>query len=131
MKKFIAVIFVASALSIALVGCGKSQSDKLPAEATEALENLDSIVQNYAVGTAPLIEIPNTFAQAIYDNADAIIGSDIKGAPIQLREYAETNMVYFDYSNDYSVVWDKTNGSVSVEATDTAERDEFAQKMHK
>ena len=116
--------------TIGLIGCA-SKTTSISAETKDAIDNLNSIQANYASGVAPLIEIPPVWAEEIYNNADTIVGSDIEGAPIQLREYAVTNTVYFDYSDDFSVVWDKNTNSVSVEPTDTAEREAFKEKMHK
>lgn len=103
----------------------------LSEQTLDALENLYSIQGNYANGMAPLIEIPSVWTKDLYDNWDAIEVAQVDNAPMLLREYALTDMVYFDYDTDYSVVWDKKNDSVMVEPTDTQERDEFMQKEHK
>lgn len=130
MKKILTIVLTTLCLAT-LMGCGEKKTSTLSAEAMDAITNLDSIQANYAAGTAPMIEIPTAWAEELYNNADDIIGSDVAGAPILLREYAVTNVVYYDYSDDYSVVWDKNTGSVTVEPTDTAERDDFMQKQHK
>lgn len=131
MKKILlsllSVLFVLS-----LLGCGsKKEAVTLSQETKDAVENLNSIQASYSTGVAPLIEIPVVWAEDLYNNYDNVISSGIEGAPIQLREYAETNVVYFDYSDDFSVVWNKNEGNVMIEATDTAERDAFMEKMHK
>lgn len=131
MKKLIGSILLFLLCLLSLTGCGKKEEISLSDETMDAISNLYSIQANYAQGTAPMIEIPPVWAEELYNNADLIIGSDIEGAPIMLREYAATNVVYFDYDDDFSVVWDKDNNSVTVEATDTAEREEFKQKQHK
>ena len=132
MKKLLLIFVTAMLCMTALVACGKkAEAPKLSDEAKDAVDNLYSIQANYAQGVAPLIEIPPMWAEELYNNADAIVGTDMEGAPISLREYAVTNVVYFDYADDYSVVWDKNNNSVTVEPTDTVERDDFAQKAHK
>ncbi len=115
---------------MSLVGCGKKAAALSP-ETMDAIENLNSIQASYSTGIAPLIEIPVAWAEEIYNNADDIIGSDIEGAPISLREYAVTNVVYFDYADDFSAVWDKNNGNVTIEPTDIDEREAFKEKMHK
>lgn len=129
--KRILISILSTMFIIGLIGCGSKNTNTLSDETKDALENLNSIQANYATGVAPLIEIPPVWAEEIYNNADDIIGTDIEGAPIQLREYAVTNTVYFDYADDFSVVWNKDAGSVSVEPTDTAEREAFKEKMHK
>lgn len=129
MKKIL-VALLSVVCILAMVGCGKKGA-ALSEDTMSAIENLNSIQTNYAGGVAPLIEIPPVWAEELYNNWDSIIDSKIEGAPTQLREYAATNVVYFDYADDFSVVWDKNNGSVSVEPTDVAERDAFQEKSHK
>lgn len=97
----------------------------------DALEQLDAIQQNYAQGTAPLNIIPVPLVQAVYDNYDAIEADPPANAPISLREYAATDEVFFDYSTDYSIKWEKQTGNITVEQTDVQEREDFKQKAHK
>lgn len=128
MKKLLVSLLAVMCL-LTVVGCGKKNA--LSEETKDAVDNLYSIQSNYSQGVAPLIEIPPMWAQELYDNFDAIIESGDANAPISLREYAVTNVVYFDYDDDYSVVWDKNNDSVSIEPTDVEEREAFKEKMHK
>lgn len=131
-KKYIAILTVLM-LIFSLTGCNNTSKDTTSISETtkDAIENLYSIQENFSNGVNPLMEIPVAWTQEVYDNADDILNQNIDHAPIMLREYAAINTVYFDYDSDYSVVWDKNNNSVHIEATDTAERDEFSQKQHK
>ena len=69
--------------------------------------------------------------QELYDKYDTLKEENAEHLPIQIREYAVTDTVYFDYDTDYSIVWDKKTGDVRIEQTDITERDEFMQKQHK
>ncbi len=91
-------------------------------------ETLYDIQYNYSNGTAPLIEIPYIMVEDVYYNYGALITSSCEYAPILIREYAQTGIVYLDYESGYSIKWDKNDNSVFVEETDTSERDAYAEK---
>ena len=135
MKKNICIILITLICLIAVLGCNNKENDvtssDISAMTQDAINNLYSIQLNYSQGTAPLNEIPVSFAESLYNDYDIVINAGIKEAPIMLREYAATNTVYFDYDTDYSIVWDKNAGSVLVEKTDVTERENFKQKQHK
>lgn len=144
MRKTIITLLITSLCIFSLTACGKAneattdtitndmpESTELSDATKDALDNLYSIQANYASGVAPLIEIPPAYCEELYNNYDAISKANTTQAPIQLREYAATDTVYFDYDDDYSVVWDKKNNSVTVQQTDIEEREEFKQKQHK
>ncbi len=135
---FIKVAVVVSVL-LALVGCGSKSTGgadtgnqvNLSEDVLVALDDLYSVQLNYSKGTAPLNIIPFVTVEAIYNAWDDVAISGNDKAPISLREYVDPDVVYLDYSTDYSVIWYKDSGDVIVEPTDVAARDDYAQKQHK
>lgn len=109
----------------------KLQDKELPADVADEVEELYSIQLNYSNGVAPLMIIPTPVVETIYNAWDDISGIDDERLPISIREYVEPSIVYFDYSTDYSVKWNKDTGDVTVEATDKAEREDYKLKQHK
>ena len=124
---------------LALVGCGAKSAGSADAgnqvilseDVLAALDDLYSVQINYSNGTAPLNIIPFVTVETIYNAWDDVAISGNDKAPISLREYVDPNVVYLDYSTDYSVKWYKDTGDVVVEPTDVAARDDYAQKQHK
>lgn len=102
-------------------------SEEISAELLDAMENLYSAAQNFGSGVAQMNEIPVVYAQQMYDNGDVLIGME-EHAPILIREYAETQEVYFDYANDVSVKWDKNTDQLTLENTDTEARNAYQEK---
>ena len=91
-------------------------------------ENLYNIQYNYSNGTAPLIEIPYIMVEDVYNNYDALLAASDEYAPILIREYAETDIVYLDYTSGYSIKWDKNDNGVFVEETDIEEMTAYMEK---
>lgn len=103
----------------------------LSPERMAVLESLYANQLNFSNGIAQTNLIPVADVEELYNHYDDIEGTAIEEAPILLREYAETNEVYFDYATDFSIKWEKDTGNITIEPTDTAEREEFRQKAHK
>ena len=100
-------------------------------EEDSSIEALYGYQLNFSKGTATLNIIPETMVQELYDKYDVLKEENAGHLPIQIREYAVTDTVYFDYDTDCSIVWDKKTGDVRIEQTDIIARDEFMQKQHK
>lgn len=100
-------------------------------EIVDDIENLYSYQLNYSNGTAQLNIIPTPMAENLYDNYEKMKAEGRNHLPIMIREYAATNMVYFDYDTDSSIVWNKDTGSVTIARTDIEEREAFKEKQHK
>ncbi len=132
MKKVL-IIVLAAIITVMLVifgFCLKKGKDRRE-EVFEALNKMDSVQKNFSEGNAMLLELPINYVQAVYDYYDELKEDDVQHLPIQIREYAVTGIVYFDYDTDVSIVWDKMKNTVSVRYTDVNERDSFMQKEHK
>ena len=106
-------------------------SDETDRQEDSSVEALYGYQLNYSKGTATLNIIPETMVQELYDKYDVFKEKNVGHLPIQIREYAVTDTVYFDYDTDCSIVWDKKTGDVRIEQTDITGRDEFMQKQHK
>ena len=65
-----------------------------------------------------------------YPYAD-IADAKLDKAPIMLREYVDPSIVYFDYDTDYSIIWNKDTGDITIDKTDTDAREDYKQKQHK
>ena len=134
-KLFLSIILCIATVSVLLVGCGNKKTEDskadFSAELNLALDDLYSVQLNYSNGTAPLNIIPFVTVETVYDNWDTIKDSSDERIPVSIREYVDPNVVYLDYSTDYSVKWNKENGDVVVEPTDIAAREDYKQKQHK
>ena len=118
-----------------LVGCraisNRYETIEIETGLSDDVEALYGYQLNFSKGTATLNIIPETMVQELYDKYDTLKEENAGHLPIQIREYAVTDTVYFDYDTDCSIVWDKKTGDVRIEQTDITERDEFMQKQHK
>ena len=118
-----------------LAGCraisNRYETIEIETSSSDDVEALYGYQLNFSKGTATLNIIPETMVQELYDKYDELKEKNVGHLPIQIREYAVTDTVYFDYDTDCSIVWDKETGDVRIEQTDITERDEFMQKQHK
>ena len=118
-----------------LAGCraisNRYETIEIETGSSDDVEALYGYQLNFSKGTATLNIIPETMVQELYDKYDTLKEKNAGHLPIQIREYAVTDTVYFDYDTDCSIVWDKKTGDVRIEQTDITERDEFMQKQHK
>lgn len=130
MKRKLSILLAVTVLTgciFLLAGCRA----RISKEVIASVGSLYGYQMNYANGTATLNIIPETMVKDLYDNFDGLMAADAEHLPLQIREYAVTDTVYFDYDTDCSIVWDKKSGDVRIEHTDTTESDEFMQKQHK
>ena len=103
----------------------------ITSQMTEAIDELYATQLNYSNGVAQLNIIPDVTVKVIYDNWDTIADAKLDKAPIMLREYVDPSIVYFDYDTDYSIIWNKDTGDITIDKTDTDAREDYKQKQHK
>ena len=130
MRHKISILLVVTVLTgciFLLAGCRA----RISKEVLASVESLYGYQLNYANGTATLNLIPEVMVKDLYDNFDELTTAKTEHLPLQIRKYAVTDTVYFDYDTDCSIVWDKKTEDVHIEHTDIVERDDFMQKQHK